>query len=99
MSYLFTIDIASNVDKVRLRELRMITALKNKMAAKGKLGFRQCVAVKPRLGRNSKFKALYSNTGPLRTEARQGSYKMEHATRADVYVYIRYERRPYASSF
>jgi hypothetical protein len=88
-NYQFTIDIESNVDKVRLRELRMITALKNRWRVKGKFSSREEVIVRPRLGRNSKFKPLYSNTGPLRIGARQGNYKMEHATRADVYLYYR----------
>jgi len=86
-AYRFTIDITSEADKIRLKALRAATALKNKL--RDDRSVRLEVAVRPRLGVGSKFKALYSRKGPFWADARQGNYKMEHATRADVYVYTR----------
>jgi len=79
--------MASESDKLRLKALRAATVLKNKLRADR--SFRLEVAVKPRLGVGSKFKALYGRGGPFWGDSRRGNYKMEHATRADVYVYSR----------
>jgi len=88
-NYQFTIDPTSKADKLRVKHLRAATALKNKWRKMFDLA-RLEVVVKPRIGIDSKFKALYARDGGhLYWNSRQGNYKMEHATRADVYVYNR----------
>ena len=88
-NYQFTIDPTSKADKLRVKHLRAATAFKNKWRKTANYPTRLEVAVKPRLGVDSKFKALYGRGGPFWGDSRQGNYKMEHATRADVYVYSR----------
>ena len=88
-NYRFTIDPTSEADKLRVKHLRAVTALKNKWRKTANFETRLVITVKPRLGIDSKFKALYGRGGPFWGDSRQGNYKMEHATRADVYVYSR----------
>ena len=88
-NYQFTIDPTSEADKLRVKHLRAATALKNKWRKTANFETRLVITVKPRLGIDSKFKALYGRGGPFWGDSRQGNYKMEHATRADVYVYSR----------
>jgi len=89
-NYQFTIDPTSEADKLRVKHLRAATALKNKWRKTANYPTRLEVAVKPRIGVDSKFKAFYARDGGhLYWNSRRGNYKMEHATRADVYVYTR----------
>ena len=89
-NYQFTIDSTSEADKLRVKHLRAATALKNKWRKRANCPTRLEVAVKPRIGADSKFKALYARDGGhLYWNSRRGNYKMEHAARADVYVYSR----------
>ena len=64
-------------------------------------GIRKTIAIKPRVGRGSQFAHLYRTGGPLKYSARAGSYKPEHGSRFDVYVYERHveaRKRPILSS-
>ena len=94
-SYVCTLSTYDEQKIAAVREMVRQSNLLNRLANKrDRWGnpLRHKLKVRARLGRNSPYRSLYAQGGPLHRSSAQ-DIKREHGVRFDMYVYQRYDYR------
>ena len=83
-AYRFSFNVNDQDGYVKLEALRKEIAKRNKEG-----GFKQRVCVKGRLGENNPSAVIYKDRAKRQKFGAYQTIKLEHASRFDVYVYMR----------